>query len=114
MLAEQNHLLNSYRRPKLEVYVNLKQAGRNVLLAVCDCELLGRTLREGKIVFHIKEEFYNGRKATVEEAMGMIDNSTIVNLVGKCCVEKAIAEGYVHPDAVLNIQGIPHAQIMKL
>jgi hypothetical protein len=98
----------------LEVYVNLKQSGRNVLLAVCDCELLGRTLREGKIVFHIKDEFYNGRKATVEEAMGMIDNSTIVNLVGKCCVEKAIAKGYVHPDAVLNIEGVPHAQIVKL
>jgi len=85
-----------------------------VLLAVCDCELLGKTLREGKIVFHIKEEFYNGRKASVEEAMGMIDNSTIVNLVGKCCVEKAIAEGYVHPEAVLKIEGIPHAQIVKL
>ena len=85
-----------------------------MLLAVCDCELLGKTLREGKIVFHIKDEFYNGRKATVDEAMAMINNSTIVNLVGKCCVEKAIEEGYVHPDAVLNIQGIPHAQIMKL
>jgi hypothetical protein len=98
----------------LEVYVNLKKVGGNVLLAVCDCELLGRTLREGKIVFHIKNEFYNGRRATVEEAMGMIDNSTIVNLVGKCCVEKAIAKGYVHPEAVLNIEGVPHAQIVKL
>lgn len=98
----------------LEVYVNLKQVGRNVLLAVCDCELLGKTLREGKIVFHIKDEFYNGRKATVEEAMGMISNSTIVNLVGKCCVEKAIDHGYVHPDAVIKIEGVPHAQIVKL
>jgi hypothetical protein len=75
--------------------------------------LLGRTLREGKIVFQVKDEFYNGRKASVEEAIGMIDNSTIVNLVGKCCVEKAIAEGYVHPEAVLKIEGIPHAQIVK-
>ena len=98
----------------LEVYVNLKKIGQNVLLAVCDCELLGKTLRQGKIVFRIKEEFYNGRKATVEEAIEMIDNSTIVNLVGKCCVEKAIAKGYVHPEAVLEIEGIPHAQIMKL
>jgi hypothetical protein len=97
----------------LEVYVNLKRVGRNVLLAICDCELLGRTLREGKIVFQVKDEFYNGRKASVEEAIGMIDNSTIVNLVGKCCVEKAIAEGYVHPEAVLKIEGIPHAQIVK-
>jgi len=98
----------------MDVYVNLKKMGRNVLLAVCDCELLGRTLREGKIVFHVKHEFYNGRKASVEEAMGMIDNSTIVNLVGRCCVEKAIANGYVHPEAVLRIEGVPHAQIVKL
>ena len=94
--------------------MNLKKASGNVLLAVCDCELLGKTLREGNIVFRIKEEFYNGRKATVDEAMGMIENSTIVNLVGKCCVEKAISEGYVHPEAVIKIEGVPHAQIMKL
>ena len=99
---------------ELDVYMNLKKVGRNVLLAVCDCELLGKTLRDGKIVFHVKNEFYNGRKATLEEAIGMINNSTIVNLVGKCCVEKAIDKGYVHPDAVLKIDGIPHAQIVKL
>lgn len=85
-----------------------------MLLAICDCELLGRTLREGKIVFHVKDDFYNGRKASVDEAVGMINNSTIVNLVGKCCVEKAIAKGYVHPEAVLKIDGVPHAQIVKL
>ena len=98
----------------MEVYVNLKQIGKNVLLAICDCDLLGKTLREGKIVFRIKDEFYNGRKASVEEAVSLIGNSTIVNLVGKTCVEKAIAKGYVHPEAVLKIEGVPHAQIVKL
>ena len=98
----------------MEAYVNLKKIGRNVLLAICDCEMLGRTLREGKIVFHVKDKFYNGGKVSVDEAVGMIANSTIVNLVGKNCVEKAIAKGYVHPDAVLRIEGVPHAQIVKL
>ena len=98
----------------MEVYVNLKKIGRNVLLAICDFEVLGRTLREGKIVFHVKDEFYNGGKVSVEEALGMIENSTIVNMVVKNCVEKAIAKGYVHPEAVLHIEGVPHAQIMKL
>lgn len=98
----------------MEVYLNLKQVGKKVLLAVCDCELLGRTLREGKIVFHVKNEFYNGRKATVEEAVELINNSTIVNLVGKNCVENAIKKGYVHPEAVIKIEGVPHAQIVKL
>lgn len=98
----------------MEVYVNLKKVGGNVLLAICDVDLLGKTLKQGKIVFHIKQEFYNGGKVTVEEAVDMIENSTIVNMVGKCCVEQAIAKGYVHPEAVLEIEGVPHAQIVKL
>jgi hypothetical protein len=35
-------------------------------------------------------------------------------MVGKNCVEKAIAKGYVHPQAVLSIEGVLHAQIVKL
>jgi uncharacterized protein len=88
--------------------------GQNVVLAVCDCDLLGKTLREGKIVFHVKEDFYKGRKTSLDEAVGLIDNSTIVNLVGKHCVENAIAKGYVHPEAIIKIEGVPHAQIVKL
>ncbi len=98
----------------MDAYVNVKKVGGNVVLAICDSEVLGKTLREGKIVFHVKEEFYKGGLVTVEEAVDMIDNSTIVNMVGKCCVEKAIKRGYVHPQAVLNIEGVPHAQIVKL
>ena len=97
----------------MDAYVNLKKIGRNVLLAICDCEVLGRTLREGKIVFHVKDEFYNGGKVSVDEAICMIENSTIVNMVGKNCVGKAIEKGYVHPAAVLRIEGVPHAQIVK-
>ena len=65
-------------------------------------------------MFRVKDEFYNGGRVTLEEAIDMIKNSTIVNMVGKKCVEKAIEKGYVHPEAVLNIEGIPHAQIVKL
>ncbi|RJS78682.1 DUF424 family protein [Candidatus Bathyarchaeota archaeon] len=98
----------------MEAYVNLRKIGGNVLLAICDAEILGKTLKEGKIVFHVKEEFYKGVKVTVEEAVDMIEESTIVNMVGKNVVKKAIEKGYVHPEAVLNIEGIPHAQIVKL
>jgi hypothetical protein len=94
--------------------MNLRKIGNNVLLAMCDVEILGRTLRKGKIIFHVKEEFYKGPKVSIEEAMAMIENSTVVNMIGKNVVEKAIEKGHVHPEAVLNIEGIPHAQIVKL
>jgi hypothetical protein len=98
----------------VECYINLKKIGNNILLAMCDAEILGKTLREGKITFHVKEDFYKGAKVDLEEAVAMIENSTIVNMIGKNVVQKAIEKGYVHPEAVLTIEGIPHAQIVKL
>jgi len=94
--------------------MKLRKIGGNVLLAICDADILGKTLREGKIVFCIKEDFYKGAKVTIEEAVDMISNSTIVNMIGKNIVQKAIEKGYVHPEAVLNIEGVPHAQILKI
>jgi len=94
--------------------MNIKKIGNNVLLAICDTEILGKTLREGKIVFNVKEEFYKGAKVSTEEAVALIANSTIVNMIGKNIVQKAIEKGYVHPEAVLNIEGVPHAQIVKI
>ena len=85
-----------------------------MLLATCDAELLGKILREGKVVFEVREEFYKGLKMTVEEVIDLMRQSTIVNMVGHCVVEKAIENGLIHPDAVLKISGVPHAQIVKM
>jgi len=100
--------------PFLEVYVNLKKWGRCVLLATCDAELLGKILRDGKIVFEVREEFYKGLRVSVDEAIDLMKQSTIVNMVGPHIVNKAIEEGLVHPEAVLKISGVPHAQIVKI
>jgi len=97
-----------------EVYVNLRKSGQFTVLATCDCELLGKVLRDGKIVFEIKEEFYKGHRVTVKEAIELCKQSTIVNMVGQCIVEQAVKEGLIHPEAILKINGVPHAQIVKM
>jgi len=98
----------------LDVYAKLSKCGEHLLLAACDEELLGEVLRDGKIVFKIGEEFYKGPKIPVNEAVELMRDSTIVNMVGPNIVQKAIEQGLVHPEAVLNICGIPHAQIIKI
>jgi hypothetical protein len=35
-------------------------------------------------------------------------------MIGQKIVKKAIEHGFVHPEAVLMIEGIPHAQIIKI
>ena len=98
----------------MDVYVNIRRTGNCTLLATCDAELLGKTLKEGKITFHIHEKFYKGSKVTFEEALELIKQSTIVNMIGQKIVKKAIEHGFVHPEAVLMIEGVPHAQIVRV
>ena len=97
----------------MDVYAKLWKQSKSTLLAICDKDILGRTLKEGKITFHVREEFYKGILVSLQEAMEMIDQSTIVNMIGTKVVKEAIARGFVHPEAILKIEGIPHAQIVK-
>ena len=97
-----------------DVYVNVRRQGNQTVLATCDCDICGKTLRDGKIVFEVREEFYKGIKVTSEEAIELCKQSTIVNMIGRRIVNQAVKAGLVHPDAVLKIKGIPHAQIVKM
>lgn len=92
----------------------MRKWGGCTLLATCDADLLGKVLREGKIVFEIREEFYKGLKMSVEEAIELVEQCTIVNLVGHMIVKKAVEKGLIHPEAVIKISGVPHAQIVKM
>ena len=98
----------------MEVYAKLRKWGKCVLLAACDVELLGEILRDEKIVFKIGEEFYKGPKMSVDEVLELMEESTIVNMIGHNIVRGAIEKGLVHPEAVLKICGVPHAQILKI
>lgn len=97
----------------MDVYVNLRRLGKRVLLAMCDADMLGKTLKHGKIVFHIQEKFYKGSLVSLEEAVDLIQRSTVVNMVGRKIVQRAMEKGLVHPDAVIEVEGVPHAQIVK-
>ena len=97
----------------MNISINVIKQGRNVLVAACDADLLGKTLKYGKINFEIRRDFYSGILVQVEEAVDLIKTGTIVNLVGHVIVERAVKEKLIHPQAILDISGVPHAQIVK-
>ena len=98
----------------MDVYVKLQRYNTCVVLAICDVDILGKTLKQGEITFCVQEKFYKGSLVAIEEAIDLIEQSTIVNMVGQRIVKEAIARGLIHPDATVEIEGIPHAQIVKL
>ena len=99
---------------KILVYANMQRCGKSMLLAICDAELLGKVLRDGKIVFEVREKFYRGKKISAEEAIDLVGQSTIVNMIGHRIIQEALERNLIHPEAILEISGIPHAQIVKI
>ena len=98
----------------ISVYIKVIGRGKHRIVAVCDADLLGKTLKFGKINFEIRPEFYEGSLVHVKEAIEIIRNAPNINLVGSLIVDEALKEGLVHPQAILDIYGIPHAQIIRI
>ena len=95
------------------VYLNILRSGLHTVVSICDEELLGRTLKEGKIVFKVSEPFYGGQLVDVDTALRIASEFSIVNMVGERVVSRAIELGIVHRAAVIRIEGVPHAMILK-
>jgi hypothetical protein len=85
-----------------------------VLVAACDCDILGKTFEEGDLQITVGEGFYGGEKVGPEMLRRLLEMANIVNLIGKKVVALAIEMGLVDEDCVIVIGGVPHAQILRL
>ncbi len=83
------------------------------LVIVCDKELLGKTFRSKKLKLEIKERFYGGDEASVDECLSAIKSATIANLVGSI-VQHAVKEGIISDESVFRFQDVLHAQLVKM
>jgi len=92
-------------------YVSIRFSDDEVVVSVCDEEILGKTLVDpGKGIKYVVDPFfYKGELKSVEEALEILSTATTGNLVGERIVKAAIERGFIHPDAVLVVQGVPIA-----
>ncbi len=96
------------------VYMKIYEVNGERLIAICDEELLGVKLREGEISLYVDPAFYGDQLVPLSVALAEARQATMLNLVGEKIVNAAIREGLVHPAAVLRVQGVPHAQVVKM
>ena len=97
-----------------KVYLKVYTREKALVVAVCDEEILGKKFQEGKFVLDITPNFYGGNKVDITHALTQIRKATIANLVGPNIVKAAINAKLIHPDAALQVQGVPHAQRMAV
>ena len=92
------------------IYVKIHNSG---IVAICDEELLGKELKQGKLRFNVNENFYKGEKKTEEEAKKIMKEANSLNIVGKRSVKIALKLGLINNDSIIVIGGVPHAQVIS-
>ncbi|MBE8540298.1 DUF424 family protein [Geoglobus acetivorans] len=85
-----------------------------VLVAVCDEELIGRNFKEGELKIEIREEFYGEKSYEESEVKKMLRQATIANISGERAVKLAISMGIVDENRVLKIGECWHAQMVVM
>ena len=83
------------------------------LINICDADLIGKTVSEGKLKMHISREYFGGQIVDSSEALRMMKDSSIVNLAGQRAVEIALANKLAAEQAVRLIEGVPFLMIYK-
>jgi hypothetical protein len=94
------------------IYLKSYSVNKEVLVAACDSELIGRTFCEGELHLHVNEDFFKGQPADENEVKKALEEATIANLVGKRSVTCGIDSGVVDENCVIMIGGVPHAQMV--
>jgi uncharacterized protein len=83
------------------------------IVNVCDAELIGQTLVEGKLKMHISKDFFGGELVEEAEVTKIIRESPMLSLAGHRSVNIALSNRLGSPQAVREIQGVPFLMIYK-
>jgi hypothetical protein len=86
----------------------------STVVAVCDHDLLDRKLRQGDLELHVNEYFYGNTPADEGDVTRAIREGDHINLIGEQAVGIAISLGLVERSGCLVIEGVPHAQIIRV
>ena len=90
-------------------------AKRDVVLAMCDDDLLDRKIGDGKLQIKVSKQFYGEKLIESEaDAVKYLGKCSIGNIVGKRIVALAEKNGFITKENVISIGGVPHAQFVKL
>ena len=85
----------------------------SLLVNICDEELIGRTVSEGKLKVHISKDFYFGEVVGKGEALRLIRICSVVNLAGRRSVSLAIDNEIGAREAIREIEDVPFLMIYK-
>jgi uncharacterized protein len=91
----------------MQFSVRISDYQKNTMVNMCDVELLGTNIFDGKLKIHISESYYGKQLVNKDEAIDFLKSASILNLVGKETVSLAIDLGIGSESGIKIISDIP-------
>jgi hypothetical protein len=96
------------------MYLKIHKVSGEVMVAICDCELLGKTFDEGEHCLSVEAAFFGEEEATAQEVAKALAGATIANMVGERAVACAIETSCIDGENILRVDGVPTAQMVRM
>ena len=87
---------------------------QNQMLNICDSDLVGKTIIENDLTMDITKNYYGEKIVTKDEATTLLQNSSIINMVGKETISLSLELGIGSKDGVKIISNIPFLIVFKM
>ncbi|MEM1626662.1 MAG: DUF424 family protein [Sulfolobaceae archaeon] len=90
------------------------KSNEHIFINICEKQYLGKKYKKGDIVIDVSKDFYEGEEVSIDYAFSLIDQATIVNIVGNEIIDRAIERGLIYKDSIIKIGDVKFAQIYNL
>ncbi|NND87120.1 MAG: DUF424 domain-containing protein [Nitrosopumilus sp.] len=98
----------------MQFSVKLTDYQKNIMLNICDANLLGKNIIQDELNMHISESYYGEKFVEKEEAKTLLKNSSIINMVGKETISLSLELGIGSEAGVKTISGVPFLIVFKM
>ncbi|MCX8195107.1 MAG: DUF424 family protein [Candidatus Micrarchaeota archaeon] len=97
------------------MYLKRHSSPAGEVVAICDEELLGRVLQEGKIRIDLERysAFYKGEKVSHSQAVAVLREAKNANIVGEKAL-RAAGEAGLDTSGARRVGGVPHLQVYQV
>ncbi len=86
----------------------------NLVVNMCDAPLLGKNIIKNKLNLNISKSYYGERMIQKEEAVELLKNSSVINMVGKETISLSVSLGFGSHNGVKEIDGVPFLIVYKM
>jgi hypothetical protein len=98
----------------MQFSVKVTDYQKNLMLNICDIDLLGKNIVEDQLNMNISKSYYGQKIIEHEEAKHLLKNASIINMVGKDTVSLSLELGVGSESAIKLVDGIPFLIVFKM